>query len=43
MFQGAGIDEAMLELRAVFARVTLAKPDASRSGSREVYAVADME
>lgn len=43
MFQGAGIDDAMLELRAVFARVTLAKPDASRSGSREVYAVADME
>ena len=43
MFQGAGFVEAMLELRAVFARVTLAKPDASRSGSREVYAVADME
>ena len=43
MFQGAGFIEAMLELRAVFARVTLAKPDASRSGSREVYAVADME
>lgn len=43
MFQGAGIDEAMRDMRAVFTRVTLAKPDASRSGSREVYAVADME
>ena len=43
MFQGAGFDEAMLELRAKFARVELAKPPASRAGSREVYAVADME
>ena len=43
MFQGAGFDEAMLELRAKFARVELAKPPASRDGSREVYAVADME
>ena len=43
MFQGAGFNEAMRDMRAVFARVTLAKPDASRSGSREVYAVADME
>ena len=43
MFQGAGFNEAMRDMRAMFARVTLAKPDASRSGSREVYAVADME
>ena len=43
MFQGAGFDEAMRDMRAAFARVALAKPPASRSGSREVYAVADME
>jgi len=43
MFQGAGFDEAMLEIRAAFVRVALAKPPASRAGSREVYAVADME
>ena len=43
MFQGAGIDDAMRDMRAGFARVLLAKPPASRAGSREVYAVADME
>ena len=43
MFQGAGFDEAMLALRAAFARVVVAKPPASRAGSREVYAVADLE
>lgn len=43
MFQGAGFDEAMDDMRAVFARVAMAKPPASRAGSREVYAVADME
>ena len=43
MFQGAGFDEAMRDIRARFARVELAKPPASRAGSREVYAVADME
>ncbi len=42
MFQGAGFDEAMLDIRATFVRVALAKPPASRPGSREVYAVADM-
>ncbi len=43
MFQGAGFDEVMHDMRAAFARVALAKPPASRAGSREVYAVADME
>ena len=43
MFQGAGFDESMHDMRAAFARVSLAKPPASRAGSREVYAVADME
>ena len=43
MFQGAGFDEAMHDMRAAFVRVAMAKPSASRAGSREVYAVADME
>ena len=43
MFQGAGFIEAMRDMRAAFARVAMAKPPASRAGSREVYAVADME
>ena len=43
MFQGAGFDEAMHDMRTAFARVAMAKPPASRAGSREVYAVADME
>ncbi|MDE0223913.1 MAG: RlmE family RNA methyltransferase [Gammaproteobacteria bacterium] len=43
MFQGAGFTDAMRDMRAGFARVSLAKPPASRAGSREVYAVADME
>jgi len=40
MFQGAGVDEWVRERRASFTRVVLAKPDASRAGSREVYGVA---
>jgi 23S rRNA (uridine2552-2'-O)-methyltransferase len=39
MFQGAGVDEWIRERRSVFSKVTMAKPDASRSGSREVFAV----
>lgn len=40
MFQGDGIDEWMADLRHRFDTARLTKPDASRSGSREVYAVA---
>jgi len=43
MFQGAGFIDAIHDMRAAFARVVTAKPPASRAGSREVYAVADME
>jgi 23S rRNA (uridine2552-2'-O)-methyltransferase len=40
MFQGAGSDEYLKELRKVFAKVLIRKPDASRKESREVYLVA---
>ncbi|TDJ22980.1 MAG: RlmE family RNA methyltransferase [Gammaproteobacteria bacterium] len=40
MFQGGGVDDWVRERRAEFEKVLLAKPDASRSGSREVYGVA---
>ena len=40
MFQGAGVDEWVRQRRTSFTRVVLAKPDASRSGSREVFGVA---
>lgn len=40
LFQGAGFDAYLRDLRAQFASVTIRKPDASRSRSREVYALA---
>ncbi len=40
VFQGSGFDEFVLDLRRVFNAVTIKKPKASRSRSREVYAVA---
>ncbi len=40
MFQGEGIDAWLSVTRKTFAKVTLAKPAASRSESREVYGVA---
>lgn len=40
VFQGAGIEAWMAELRQRFASARLTKPDASRPESREVYAVA---
>lgn len=40
MFQGDGVDDWIAEARKSFARVVLAKPDASRKDSREVYGVA---
>ena len=40
MFQGEGVDGWLREQRQAFERVVLAKPDASRQGSREVYGVA---
>lgn len=40
VFQGEGFDEYMLQLRAVFDKVLVRKPKASRARSREVYIVA---
>jgi 23S rRNA (uridine2552-2'-O)-methyltransferase len=40
MFQGAGSDEYLKELRKSFERVLIRKPAASRPKSREVYIVA---
>ncbi len=40
LFQGSGFDEYVRGLREGFGRVTLRKPRASRSRSREVYALA---
>lgn len=40
LFQGVEFDAARAALRAAFHRVSIAKPPASRAGSREVYAVA---
>ncbi|HES76388.1 MAG TPA: 23S rRNA (uridine(2552)-2'-O)-methyltransferase RlmE [bacterium] len=40
LFQGAGFDEYVRELRKQFGSVTMRKPDASRARSREVYALA---
>lgn len=37
-FHGAGFDDLVRDLRARFADVAMAKPGASRGGSREVYA-----
>lgn len=40
LFQGAGSDEYLKQLRQAFAKVSIRKPDSSRSRSREVYFVA---
>lgn len=40
LFQGEGTDAFIAEARQHFGRVRVIKPDASRSGSREVYLVA---
>ena len=40
MFQGAGSDEYLKELRKYFDKVTIRKPAASRKETREVYVVA---
>ncbi len=40
VFQGAGIDEFVADVRNSFERVRVLQPRASRAGSREVYLVA---
>ena len=40
LFQGAGIDPFLADVRGSFATVKVKKPKASRAGSREVYLVA---
>jgi 23S rRNA (uridine2552-2'-O)-methyltransferase len=40
LFQGAGFDDYVRDLRAAFRRVTMRKPKASRARSSEVYALA---
>jgi 23S rRNA (uridine2552-2'-O)-methyltransferase len=40
LFQGAGFDDYLRDLRGSFDRVTMRKPKASRARSREVYALA---
>lgn len=40
MFQGAGSDQYLKELRTYFSKVSIRKPAASRKESREVYVVA---
>ena len=40
VFQGDGLDALVGDMRARFGRLVLAKPRASRDGSREVYAAA---
>lgn len=40
LFQGVGFDDYLRVLRGNFTRVTMRKPQASRSRSREVYALA---
>ena len=40
MFQGSGIDEFKKELKTLFKKVLIRKPDASRSRSREIYILA---
>ena len=39
LFQGAGFDDLVAQLRATFKSVRLRKPDSSRSRSNEIYAV----
>lgn len=40
LFQGAGSDDYLRQVRAAFGKVSIRKPAASRSRSREVYVVA---
>jgi len=40
MFQGSGVDEFKKELKTIFKKVLIRKPDASRSRSREIYILA---
>ena len=40
VFQGSGIDEFKKELKTIFKKVLIRKPDASRSRSREIYILA---
>ncbi len=40
VFQGDGFDEYLREIRSLFTKVKVRKPDASRARSREVYIVA---
>ncbi|MDP8078892.1 23S rRNA (uridine(2552)-2'-O)-methyltransferase RlmE [Phocoenobacter skyensis] len=40
VFQGEGFDEYLKEIRAMFTKVKVRKPEASRGRSREVYIVA---
>jgi len=40
LFQGAGFDDFVRDLRGTFQRVSMRKPKASRARSREVYALA---
>ena len=40
LFQGEGFDEFVRHVRTLFNTVSMRKPDASRSKSREVYMVA---
>ena len=39
MFHGSGLEAVIQRMRAVFAKVDMRKPPASRSGSSEVYAL----
>ncbi|VDY37784.1 cell division protein [Salmonella enterica subsp. enterica serovar Daytona] len=41
VFQGEGFDEYLREIRSLFTKVKVRKPDSSRARSREVYIVAD--
>ena len=40
VFQGEGFDEDLTQIRSLFTKVKIRKPDASRARSREVYIVA---
>ena len=40
VFQGEGFDEYLREIRSLFTKVKVRKPDSSRARSREVYIVA---
>jgi 23S rRNA (uridine2552-2'-O)-methyltransferase len=43
LFHGAGFDQYIKQLRGVFDKVDVRKPQASRSRSKEVYVVAKMD